>query len=425
MDSQENMNDRDGHAGLTAITEVRPSVLQIGIRESFRFPVTRSLYGTAGMQQTWYDYNVGNPSSFFNGISSTNAQPRFENHSPNGFLSAFGELDWNIANTIQGSIGIRATRYLSKEMRHWIIEPRLSVRLNLPFRSGISVSYSRVAQYAQQVSSNYMFLPSDAWLPTASRQKPLLCDIYSFGFFKNLKNGFNIKAEAWWKNMENIAEYNPNTSVTTYTIPWYEKITFGKGWAYGLDFEAEGRLKKITWEIAYGLMWNWRKFPDINSGKRYPAKFDNRHKFDINLGWEINDRLELTGQWEYMTGNRTTLALYNIASPDIAFPDAPFGNPLSPDGSEQGGVDYFENRNNVRIPSFHRLNLNLSLKGRINDRLSYKWEFGLYNAYCRMNPFTVVKDYINSEWSNNGDYRKFKTLSLLPILPSVSYTLNF
>ena len=79
----------------------------------------------------------------------------------------------------------------------------------------------------------------------------------------------------------------------------------------------------------------------------------------------------------------------------------------------------------MRIPSFHRLNLNLSVKGRINKRITYQWDFGLYNAYCRMNPFTVVKNYVNDEWSDKGDYRKFKTLSLLPILPSVSYTINF
>ena len=75
-------------------------------------------------------------------------------------------------------------------------------------------------------------------------------------------------------------------------------------------------------------MWNWRQFNDINSGKRYPAKFDNRNKFDITIGWNINDKIELTGQWEYMTGNRATLSLYNVAPPDVAFPDAPFVSPL-------------------------------------------------------------------------------------------------
>ena len=226
--------------------------------------------------------------------------------------------------------------------------------------------------------------------------------------------------------MNNLAEYVLNTSPETATIPWNDKLTFGRGWAYGFDLELKGNIKSINWNVAYGLMWNWRKFSELNSGKRYPAKFDNRHKIDICIGWKINERLELNGQWEFMTGSRMTLALYNIASPDIAFPEAPFVNPLDPEATRQDGIDYYESRNNIRLPSFHRLNISLSLKGRINNKLTYNWDFGLYNAYCRMNPFTIVKNYINSNWMNGDrDYRQFKTLSLFPILPSISYTLNF
>lgn len=424
-DTEENIDNTDSSDPLSATTEVKPSVFQVGMRETFEFPIVRGLEGEAGMQQTWYDYNVGNPAASYSTSGGATMPSLFPSHSKNGLLSAFGELRWDIAGIVQGSAGLRANRYLSNDMKHWNLEPRAAIKINMPHASSISAGYSHIAQYAQQVSSNYIYLPSDAWLPTASCKKPLLCDIYSLGYFKQFRQGFSIKAEAWWKEMQNIADYRPNTSATTASLPWQSKLTFGKGRAYGLDIEIDGQYKAITWNVAYGLMWNWRKYPDINAGKRYPAKFDNRNKIDVTVGWNISDRLELTGQWEYMTGNRTTLALYNIAPPDAVFPDAPFVSPLDPNGKRQDGMDYFENRNNVRIPAFHRLNLNLSLKGRLNSRLTYQWDFGLYNAYCRMNPFTVVKNYDNLDWSDKGDYRKFKTLSLLPILPSVSYTLNF
>lgn len=425
-DTQENMTDRGNSGPLTSVTEVKPSVLQIGMKEYFSFPITRWLNGEAGLQQTWYDYNVGNPWAEYTGTTSAVNTDRFSPHSKNGLLSAFGELQYDIAGRMEGSLGLRVNRYLSNERKHWNLEPRFSLKLNLPHESSVSLSYSHVAQYAQQVSSNYMYLPSDAWQPTASHWKPLTCDIYSIGYFNNLQNGFNIKAEVWWKNMYNLADYKTNTSVTTTTLPWYEKMTFGKGWAYGIDLESDGRYKSLNWTIAYGLMWNWRKYPDLNSGLKFPAKFDNRHKIDITLGWKINDSLELSGQWEYMTGNRTTLSLYNISTPDNAFPDAPSRNPLEPGGNKvQEGIDYLDGRNNVRMPDFHRLNLNLSKKGRLSNRVTYQWDFGLYNAYCRMNPFSLVKRYINDSGNKTGDYRRFKTLSLLPILPSVSYTINF
>ncbi len=88
--------------------------------------------------------------------------------------------------------------------------------------------------------------------PTASYNKPLLCDIYSIGYFKRFKHAFNIKAELWWKNMRNLTEYKTNTRITTTMLPWYEKMTFGKGCAYGLDLEMVGSFKSLHWNVAYG-----------------------------------------------------------------------------------------------------------------------------------------------------------------------------
>lgn len=427
-DSQDNMDDLGNSVKLTSLTEMRPSVLQVGMKERFTFPIAGPLDLNAGMQQTWYDYNVGNPTAQYTGISieSASVKSQFKNHSKNGVLSAYAELILDLPDILQGAFGLRGNNYLSNRLHHYNLEPRANLKILLPYKSSLSLGYSRVTQYAQQVSSNYIYLPSDAWLPTASYAKPLVSDIYSIGYYKAIGEDYNVKGELWWKEMRSIAEFRPNISNATLNMPWHEKLTYGRGWAYGIDLETSGEYNKVSWTLSYGLMWNWRKIPGINSGKKYPAKFDNRNKIDINLGWRINERMELNGNWTYMTGNRLTLALYNIATPDSYFPDGPFTSPRDPSWQERkDGYDYFENRNNVRIPSFHRLNLNLSVKGSLKVKLSYQWDFGLYNAYWRLNPFTVVKNYVDSEWKGDGSFRKFHSFSLFPILPSVSYTLNF
>lgn len=422
-DTQENTVYLDSVQKTTATTEMKPSVLQVGMKELLHLRLPYGFKVALGMQQTWYDYNVGNPQEDYGGISDNYDQYRIDSHSKNVVLSAFSELHWHIADIVNAIVGLRGERYLSSERRHWTMQPRVSLILYLPGESAISSGYSRMAQYAQQVSSNYIYLPSDAWLPIASYNNPLVCDIYSLGYNKTFSHGINLNGEIWLKQMYNLAEYRPNTSSTS-ILKWQDKITVGRGWAYGLDIDTDGKIGPVSWIVGYGLMWNWRKFHDINEGRRYPAKFDNRHKLDISLGWTISDRMELTAQWEYMTGNRTTLALYNIATPDYAFPEAPFDNPLDPSGKNNEGIDYFDHRNNVRLPSFHRLNLNLTRKGRFNQHLSYQWDFGLYNAYCRMNPFSLRKSYVRDAYSQAVDYRKFKTLGLIPVLPSVSFTLN-
>lgn len=418
-DVQDDMMFDGASQPVSASSGTSPSLLQLGIKESFEFSMANHLKAKVGMQQNWSDHDVGSAASLY-------AEFRPVTHSRSALLSAFGELDWNVKDIFEGSVGLRVNRYLSPDRKHWDLEPRILLKFNLPNEWGLSMSYSRMAQYAQQVSSSYIYLPSDAWLPTATRMNPLVSDICSLGVFKSFRGGYSLKGEVWWKNMRDIAEFRPNMSMLTVSDSrWYDRLAFGRGWAYGIDIEAEGQYKSVRWTVSYGLMWNWRKFPTINEGHRFPAKFDNRNKIDFSVGWKINRRLELTGQWEYMTGNRATVALYNIAPPDVAFPDAPFVNPLDPYGKRQDGLDLLGSRNNIRLPAFHRLNLNLSLTGRINDRLTYQWDFGLYNAYSRMNPFAVVKNYVNLDWVHDGSYRKFRTLSLLPVIPSVSYTLNF
>ena len=37
-------------------------------------------------------------------------------------------------------------------------------------------------------------------------------------------------------------------------------------------------------------MWSDRQFDEINNGKRFPAKYDNRHKLNIVANWKINEK---------------------------------------------------------------------------------------------------------------------------------------
>ena len=132
-DKEENMDAIGNPGSFTAITETKPSVLQISMKETFNFPILHGLEGEAGLQQTWYDYNVGNPIVKYSGITAQPVITPFSNHSKNGLLSGFAQFNWNIADVVQGSAGLRANRYLSKELNHWNMEPRVNMTLNLPY----------------------------------------------------------------------------------------------------------------------------------------------------------------------------------------------------------------------------------------------------------------------------------------------------
>jgi hypothetical protein len=123
-----------------------------------------------------------------------------------------------------------------------------------------------------------------------------------------------------------------------------------------------------------------------------------------------------------MTGNRVTLSLENY---DYL---SGFSTNFVPTLSvtvEEDKLNYYVGRNNVRLPAYHRLDLGLNIyRPRKNGKMSI-WNVSLYNAYSRMNPIMIEKNDNIQEMSGKKLMPRFRTLSLFPIIPSVSYTYKF
>ena len=85
--------------------------------------------------------------------------------------------------------------------------------------------------------------------------------------------------------------------------------------------------------------------------------------------------------------------------------------------------NYSSSRNNYRLPASHQLNIgvNFRKKTKHGERI---WNVSLFNAYNAMNPNHVYIDY--KENKNTGVKTPvLKKLTLLPCLPSFSYTYKF
>ena len=86
-------------------------------------------------------------------------------------------------------------------------------------------------------------------------------------------------------------------------------------------------------------------------------------------------------------------------------------------------------RNDVRIPTYHRLDLSLTLYAKKENRRGDKnfWVFSLYNLYARENPFSI---YFNTSDEMpmpgnlvNTEATQFSVLG--SVLPSISYNFKF
>ncbi len=80
-------------------------------------------------------------------------------------------------------------------------------------------------------------------------------------------------------------------------------------------------------------------------------------------------------------------------------------------------------RNNYRLPPSHRLNLGVNFHKTTRNGNERIWNVSLYNAYNNLNPNVV---YMTHKYDDNGNKRLImEKMTVLPIMPSFSYTLKF
>ena len=286
------------------------------------------------------------------------------------------------------------------------LEPRLTVRYSLNEETSVKASVTRNLQYIHLVSNAGTTLPTDLWVPSTYKVKPQLSWLYAAGLFKNFKNNmYETSLEVYYKNMQNQIEYKEG--YTPSSIDDTENsFVFGRGWSYGTELFINKVKGRFTGWIGYTLSWTFRRFPTLNFGNKYPAKFDRRNDLSIVAIYELNKKWKFSATFVYGTGNAATLPerFYII-----------------------GGVltQEYSRINEYRLPSYHRLDLSATLTPKKNERRKVKreWVFSIFNAYSRKNPYFIYYEQTGSPY--NGSLRvQAKQVSIFPIIPSITYNIK-
>ncbi|HMX38528.1 MAG TPA: TonB-dependent receptor, partial [Ferruginibacter sp.] len=156
------------------------------------------------------------------------------------------------------------------------LEPRLTVRYALDDETSIKASVTRNMQYIHLVSNAGTTLPTDIWVPSTYKVRPQISWLYAAGLFKNFRdNMYETSVEVYYKDMRNQIEYKEGYIPSTIDDT-ENSFVFGRGWSYGAEFFINKTKGRLTGWLGYTLSWTWRKFPDLNFGNKYPAKYDRR-----------------------------------------------------------------------------------------------------------------------------------------------------
>lgn len=339
-------------------------------------------------------------------------------------VGVYAEDDWTLSSAVRLNAGLRFSLFNVQGKTYTGLEPRVSLRWLLDDNLSFKASYSRMNQYVHLISNSFISLPTDAWMPVTRKLKPLISDQVSAGFYYNLNKEYNFSVEGYYKTLDNLLEYRDGHTFTPSFVNWEDKLTAGEGRSYGAEFMVRKETGRTTGWVGYGLSWSDRQFDELNQGARYPARFDNRHKLNIVVMHKISPKVELSAAWSYASGNHVTLSLENYYENGTGSPTNNDNHYM--DASES--IDYYEGRNNYQLPAYHRLDLGIKIyrpkkKGRMGI-----WTVSIYNVYSRMNPFMIYKSdkTVPDPGSSYGkNVPVFKTIGIMPIIPSISYTYKF
>jgi hypothetical protein len=338
------------------------------------------------------------------------------------YLYVEDELRWG---ALRANVGLHFSAFKVQDKTYTSLQPRVGLNYPLSPSVALKASYVIMQQYINLLTNERIGLPTDLWVPSTARVKPQDAWQAAIGVAKTFEKGFEFSTEVYYKPMDNILSYKEGANFLNLDDSWENRIVQGKGLSYGGEFLLEKKSGKTTGWIGYTLSWNTRTFKELNNGNTYPFKFDRRHDFEMVISHKLSKRWEVTGAWQYGTGNAVSLATERYRIPNG------FGGSLT-NLNNPLGQGYYDDqtivtsKNSFRMPAFHRLDVNFNYE-RKRKRYTQIWNIGAYNAYNRPNPlflFPATKqvDLGNGNFESRPVVRQF---SLFPILPYLGLNFKF
>ena len=284
------------------------------------------------------------------------------------------------------------------------LEPRLGIKYQFDRQNSMKASYSRTRQHVQLAQNTRAGTPLDLWFPAGPNVKPQIADQFALGYFRNLfTNKVELSLEGYYKKMQHTIDFKDHANMLL--NPKLEgELRFGQSHSYGLELMARYKDEKINGWLSYTYSKTTRTVGAINDGNPYRAPFDRPHNLTLVANYQLTQRLALSANWVYTSGQPVTF-------------------PIGRYESEGKIVPVYSDRNAYRLPDYHRLDLSLTIQAK--DKPDQKWEgewnFSLYNAYGQKN--TWAMNFVQDEQD------PYKTVAektyLFSVVPSVTYNFKF
>ena len=244
-----------------------------------------------------------------------------------------------------------------------------------------------------------MVIPSDKdFAPEMAKQV--------YGGLYGDAEGHSWSVGGYWKWMDNLLYFADGGDLFNASLgSWRAGVYTGKGRSFGVEVTYGYHGKRLDARLAYTLSKTDRLFDRLNGGEWFPAKFDRRHMLNV------------TGEYILIQRERFKMGVTTlVALQSGCWETVPIGHYTVPSlTGEAFTVDLYSGMNNYRMPTFFRWDAGWYMEKK-SAHTKHRLNLGVYNLTNRHNPFLITYDAETKEW---------KQISLLPIMPSISYRVEF
>lgn len=261
-------------------------------------------------------------------------------------------------------------------------------------------------------SANYLTVNGNSASANSSVQK---ASHVVAGIELDIFKHFDLNVEVYQKFFNQILNtnrdkiYEDNTTNLFRPDALKKNFVVEQGRARGFDVTLKYDRKRFYFWAVYSLTFNDRWMTTGDSLLNYPPNFDRRHNVNLVASYTMGKKKnwEVNARWNFGTGFPFTQTQGYI-------------NTLNPAGSltynfntGNGPLNYIPAAlNQGRLPSYHRLDIGVKYRYKINEHTNLEVNAGATNLYNRENIFYI-------------DRYTFKRFNQLPIMPSVNVTLGF
>jgi hypothetical protein len=331
----------------------------------------------------------------------------------------------NIGKVLNLNLGARLVNYFNDDYFYCILEPRMSLNINIFEKHSINASYMKVSQCSHLIVTSGKIMSNEIWVPSNKNIQPATSEQYAVGWIGEFYNNkVFVEVNSFYKTFKNLSTVKEGYNSILGDLYWQSKIeTQGSGEAKGIECFINCNLGRVKLMTGYSISNSTRQFDGINGGNEFLFDFDRLHSYSISGSYNFSENLKISMSWVFQSGLPYTPIIGKQLTPSLYY-DA--------NGQSQNyEVFIYGDRNSERMKNYHRMDISV-----IHSKLSKKkknkveWCFSIYNLYNRHNPYSYFYspnglDGISFTEQNSQELLKMYQISYMPIIPTISYKVYF